>query len=186
MAGGSCGTAVCAALEVARGLDEDKVIVVLLPDTGERYLSKFHSDEWMREKRMFDTRRLTVEALLRTKDTELPPVAFVNSTDTIHSALARMKDYGVTQLPVRRGEEWAGRVLEGDMLDQLLGGKVKPEDTVEGIMDEPFPMLGIDADYPTLLKLLQRSQAILIHENGVTKGILTKADLVDYMLTELG
>jgi cystathionine beta-synthase len=54
-AGGSSGTAVCAALETAKGLDADDVVVVLLPDTGDRYLSKVHSDKWMRDKGFLDT-----------------------------------------------------------------------------------------------------------------------------------
>ena len=52
--GGSSGSAVHVALEVAKTMDEGQVIVVLLPDTGERYLSKLHSDEWMREHAMLD------------------------------------------------------------------------------------------------------------------------------------
>jgi len=49
-AGGSSGAAVWAALQVARDLDEDKLVVVILPDTGTRYLSKIYNDEWMKEK----------------------------------------------------------------------------------------------------------------------------------------
>jgi cystathionine beta-synthase len=54
LVGGSSGAAVFGALQAAKDLDEDKIVVVLLPDTGERYLSKLHSDEWMREHGMFD------------------------------------------------------------------------------------------------------------------------------------
>ena len=187
MVGGSCGSAAYVALELAKKLDKDKVVVVLLPDTGERYLSKFHSDDWMRENRLLDAKSLSVREFIRAKSTELPPVAYVETTDTIHTALARMKDYAVTQVPVKQGEEWVGRVLEGDILDQLLAGKVNGDELVEAVMDEPFPMLSSDSDYADALKLFSQGHiAILITENGATTGILTKSDLVDYMLSELG
>ena len=50
LAGGSSGSAVFAALNVCEGLPEDKVVVVLLPDTGRNYMSKIFNDGWMKEK----------------------------------------------------------------------------------------------------------------------------------------
>ncbi len=187
MVGGSCGSAVVVALDVAAKLGKGKIVVVLLPDSGERYLSKFHSDEWMRENRMLDAKQLTVRDFLQAKSTELPTVAYVQTTESIHTALAQMREFGVTQLPVKRGEEWAGRVLEGELLDQLLAGKVTGEQAVASLMDEPFPVLSIDADYADALKLFSSgNMAILVVDDGDTKGILTKADLVEYMLSEIG
>ncbi|MFQ5511727.1 MAG: cystathionine beta-synthase [Candidatus Krumholzibacteriia bacterium] len=187
MVGGSCGSAVAVALEVARTLGEDKIVVVLLPDSGERYLSKFHSDEWMRENRMLDTKQLTVGDFLEAKSTEIPPVAYVKVTDSVHAALAQMKEFGVTQLPVKRDEDWTGRVSEGELLDRLLAGKVTGDDTVEALMEDPFPVLSIDAHYADALKLFSKgTMAILVVEDGGTRGILTKADLVEYMLSEIG
>ena len=187
MVGGSCGSAVVIALDVARKLDKDKIVVVLLPDSGERYLSKFHSDEWMRENRMLDTKQLSVNDFLNAKSTEIPAVAYVQTSDSIHTALAQMRDYGVTQLPVKRGEEWVGRVLEGELLDQLLARKVTGEEPVESLMDDPFPVLSVDAHYTDALKLFSKgTMAILVMEVGGIRGILTKADLVEYMLSEMG
>jgi cystathionine beta-synthase len=187
MVGGSCGSAVVVALGVAAKLGKGKIVVVLLPDSGERYLSKFHSDEWMRENRMLDAKQLSVRDFLQAKSTELPPVAYVQTTESVHTALAQMREFGVTQLPVKRGEEWVGRVLEGELLDQLLAGTVAGEQPVASLMDDPFPILSIDAHYADALKLFSSgNMAILVMEDGDTKGILTKADLVEYMLSEIG
>jgi cystathionine beta-synthase len=47
--GGSCGLAVVAAIRAAKGLPEDAVVVVLLPDTGRNYVSKVFDDDWLLE-----------------------------------------------------------------------------------------------------------------------------------------
>ena len=54
LAGGSSGAAVHAAIKVAQNLPEDKVVVVILPDTGRNYISKIFNDEWMKEKGFID------------------------------------------------------------------------------------------------------------------------------------
>ncbi|UCG53736.1 MAG: cystathionine beta-synthase [Candidatus Latescibacterota bacterium] len=186
MVGGSCGSAVEGAIRVAKELDEDKIIVVLLPDSGERYLTKFHSDEWMREHRMIDAKHLVVGDLLQQKSGVLPPVVYVDVGDAIRKALDLMKTYNISQLPVKRDTRWVGRVVEGDLMDRMLEGGVSREDPVERVMDEPFPVLGADAHYSDALKLMsRRNLAILVEERDETVGILTKYDLVEFMLTEV-
>jgi cystathionine beta-synthase len=186
LVGGSGGTAAHAAIELARTLPKDKLVVVLLPDSGERYLSKFHSDEWMRENRMLDTSHLTVGELLRGKSGKLPPVVHVRAGDTVQRALELMKEYGVTQMPVGEGDTWVGRLSEGDTLDALLSGKISGDQPVTNIMGDPFPTLKADADCTDALKLFSdRHMAIVILDGHRTAGIITKSDLVEYMLSEL-
>ena len=189
LVGGSGGSAVHVALELARELPEDKLVVVLIPDTGERYLSKVHSDEWMRENRMAPTSRtgkLTVAGLLTRKSSEIPPIAYVTTEDDLHTALSRMKNFGITQMPVKRGDEWVGRVVESDLLDRLLRRAATGEQPVEGVMADPFPTVSGDADIADALKLFANgSEAVLVTDDGDVKGLLTKSDLVDYMLSEL-
>ncbi|NIM20412.1 MAG: cystathionine beta-synthase [Candidatus Latescibacteria bacterium] len=184
--GGSSGSAVHAAIEVAKTLDDDKVVVVLLPDTGERYLSKFHSDEWMRENRMFDAKLLTVADLLKAKSSALPPLVFVKVDDTIHTALDFMKSYNVSQLPVRGERDWVGHVAEGNLMDLVLASKIAGDEPVEKAMGNPFPSLALDAHYADALKLLaEKNPAVLVKDGDAVVGILTKYDLVEFMLTKL-
>jgi cystathionine beta-synthase len=187
MVGGSCGTAAHVALQLARDLDRDTLIVVLLPDRGERYLSKFHSDEWMRRHFMLDAEHLTVGNLLREKSGKMPRIAYVNVDDSIQKAVELMKRYNVTQVPVRDGDEWVGKLTEWYLLDQLLGRKVSKDQPVGEAMDKPFPVLRSDASYSEALRLFaERNMAILVAEGEETVGIVTKSDLVEYMLHELG
>ena len=187
MVGGSSGSAVFGAVQLAKELDEDKIIVVLIPDTGERYLSKFHSDEWMREHRMLDAPAMTVGEIVKRKSGGTSPIVHVAADETIHRALDLMKNHNVSQLPVDREGEWVGRVVEGDLLDQLLTGETKREDPVERAMKEPFPVLKASENYTQALKLMSaRHLAVLVEEGGETIGILTKYDLVEHMLTGKG
>jgi len=187
MVGGSSGSAVYGAVQVAKELDEDKIIVVLIPDTGERYLSKFHSDEWMREHRMIDAPAMTVGEIVKRKSSGTPPIVHVAADETIRRALDLMKNHNVSQLPVDREGHWVGRVVEGELLDQLLAGDTKREDPVERAMKEPFPVLKASANYTEALRLMSaRHLAVLVEEGVETIGILTKYDLVEHMLTGKG
>jgi cystathionine beta-synthase len=187
MVGGSCGTAAHVALEVARKLDKDALVVVLLPDRGERYLSKFHSDEWMLKHYMLDEEHLAVGNLLREKSGKMPVIAFVNADDSVQKAVELMKKHNVTQVPVRQGDEWVGKLTEWCLLDQLLAHKVSADQPVGEAMDEPFPILRSDASYAEALKLFsERNMAILVVDDKKTVGIVTKSDLVEYMLHALG
>jgi cystathionine beta-synthase len=186
LVGGSCGTAMVAALEVARGLDKDKLVVVLLPDTGERYLSKFHSDEWMRENRMLFAEELTVGELLKVKARGLPAVLYVKADDSVQTAVTLMKRHNITQIPVKRGDKWVGKLSEWDLLDQLVAGEVAGDQPVGEVMGESFPLLSPKAHYADALKLFhQRHMAILVVEGDETLGIITKSDVVEHMLSGL-
>jgi cystathionine beta-synthase len=186
MVGGSSGSAAHVAFEIARSLDKNKLVVVLLPDSGERYLSKVHSDEWMRENRMLGRETFTVGELLRSKSTDLPPVAYVGAGETVIRAVELMKSFGVTQMPVKRGADWVGKVTEGDLLDQLLAGRVTGDEQVGNVMAAPFPMLSAGADRADVLRLFsQGHMAVLVADESGTVGIVTKSDLVDQMLEGL-
>src|SRR5437762_13588917 len=99
--GGSTGTNCAAALRIARDLDESAVIVFIVCDTGEHYLSKFHSDEWMKEKRLLEPQKITAGLINETKNGGAPAaLIFVAPSDTVGAALERMSESSVTQIPV--------------------------------------------------------------------------------------
>jgi cystathionine beta-synthase len=187
MVGGSCGSAVFGAVQVAKGLDEDKIVVVLLPDTGERYLSKFHTDEWMREHRMLDAIELTVGEIVKRKPAVIPALVRVAAGESIDRALEIMRTHNVSQLPVDRDGKPAGSVEEGDLMDLLLSGRAKRGDPVGGVMKKPFPVLKASAPYTDALRVITtRGQAVLVEDGGEVVGILTKHDLVEHMLAGRG
>src|SRR5438128_4182560 len=99
--GGSSGTNCAAALRLARDLDENAVVVFVVCDTGEHYLSKFHSDEWMKEKRLLEPQKITAGLICETKGPRSPKTLVVVSPgDRVADALAKMNELGLTQIPV--------------------------------------------------------------------------------------
>jgi cystathionine beta-synthase len=187
MVGGSCGSAVFGAIQVARSLGEDKIVVVLLPDTGERYLSKFHTDEWMREHRMLDTQEATVGEIVRKKPAIIPAIVRIDVGATIDRALELMRTHNVSQLPVDRDGEPVGSVEEGHLMDLLLSGGAKRDEPVRGVMKEPLPVLKASAPYTDALKFVtSQAQAVLVEDGGDVIGILTKHDLVEHMMNGKG
>jgi len=99
--GGSTGTNFAATLKVAKDLDESAVVVFIVADTGEHYLSKFHSDEWMKEKLLLEPQRITAGLIAETKNSGAPEqLISVSPGETLSSALHLMSENGVTQIPV--------------------------------------------------------------------------------------
>ncbi|MGH2659463.1 MAG: cystathionine beta-synthase, partial [Actinomycetota bacterium] len=103
LGGGSCGTAVFAALEVAGELDESTLIVVILPDTGRNYLSKLYSDSWLLQYGMLERPEVArVEEVVSVKHGEIPPLVTVNAHDKVRQAIDVLQEYGISQAPVVR------------------------------------------------------------------------------------
>ena len=110
--GGSCGSAVAGAMQIARREGPGKRIVVLLPDSGSRYLSTFHGDEWMMERGFVDPETTTVGDVLGSKAPGPTSLVSAEPSETVRTALERMREEDVSQMPVlrgRRGRRVAGR-----------------------------------------------------------------------------
>ncbi len=178
--GGSSGLNVCVALQVAAELDDPQAYVVtILGDTGERYLSKFFSDDWMRENQMLEDERVTASAILALKpnaDLELITIA---PTSTVRQALNLMSTYNVSQLPVVQGGDCVGSVSDGLLMAQTVADASLLEQAVRDLMEAPYPV--IDEAFPLdrLTALLSReTPAVLVRRNGELKGIVTRYDLL--------
>src|SRR6185312_5323448 len=137
-AGGSTGVNVVAALDVARRVNDPKAIVVtVLADTGERYLSKLFNDEWLRENEMLDSDRVTVGRLITGKDRGAPPLAHIAPTATVRQALNLMNTYNVSQLPVLEDGNGVGAVSEQLLMAKALEDSKILDRPVQELMDPP-------------------------------------------------
>ncbi|MCC6131802.1 MAG: pyridoxal-phosphate dependent enzyme [Acidobacteria bacterium] len=179
--GGSTGTNLAAALRVARDLDESGLVVFIVCDTGERYLSKHHSDEWMREKRMLEPQRITAGLLAKTKNTRAAPEVLVSaaSSETVATALARMDELGLSQLPVLENGRCVGSLRENRVLARVLADRALVDSPVSVVMGEPFPVLDVDAPLAEVVKELQSGPAVLVEEYGRIISMLTRHDVLD-------
>ncbi len=179
-AGGSTGTIAYAALKVAERLTREHVVVFIVCDTGERYLSKFYSDEWMKEKRLLGFERLTLGTLLQMKDTSMVPhLVAVAPGDRVAEALHKMNQYGLSQLPVLEEGRSVGSVREGRLMARLLKNRDLLHAPVSEVMEAPFPVVSENVEVETAVKYLKHSPAILVEEYGRIVGIVTRYDVLD-------
>ena len=195
LVGGSCGMAAWAARQVAQELagtpeGESAVVVVLLPDSGRGYLTKIFNDEWLAQYGFAtgaggDSR--TVGEVLRGKSGQLPDLVHTHPGETIAEAVHILQEYGVSQMPVVRAEppivaaEVAGSVSERTLLDALFTGTAKMTDQVEDHMSAPLPTVGSSESAADAVSLLEKADAVLVHEDGKPIGVLTRQDLLTFV-----
>src|SRR5678816_414518 len=122
--GGSTGTNFAAALKVAKDLDENGLVVFIVCDTGEHYLTKFHSDEWMKEKLLLEPQRITAGLIVETKNGGGPKeLIFVEPETVLSEALEKMSESSVTQIPVLEDNRSVGSLRESRVLTKLLSNR---------------------------------------------------------------
>ncbi|MCU0266225.1 MAG: cystathionine beta-synthase [Actinomycetia bacterium] len=188
LVGGSCGMAVVAALQVAARLGPDDVVVVLLPDSGRGYLSKVFNDEWMASYGFLAADAgQTVGDVLRGKSGALPPLVHTHPNETLAEAIAILREYGVSQLPVVRAEppvmaaEVAGSVVERDLLDALFSGRARLSDRIEQHLSAPLPGVGVGEPVAHAVRALESADALLVLDDGKPVGVLTRQDVLGHL-----
>ncbi len=183
--GGSTGLIAHVALGIARNVnDPDAFIVTVLCDTGERYLSKLYSDEWMRENQMLEHDRVTLGQLMEAKDGRTErDVIFVAPGASVRQALRLMSLHDVSQLPVMDGADCVGSVSDWSLSAKSLDNTKLLDSTVSDVMDSPFPVVDANQPVDAVVKLLSKSSpAILVRDADTVQGILTRSDMLHYVM----
>jgi cystathionine beta-synthase len=182
--GGSSGLNVAIALELARELDDPKALVVtILCDTGERYLSKLFNDAWMQENQMLEAPRTTVEQLLERRPADAPPLVSVAPSAAVRQALNLMSTWGVSQIPVVDDGESVGGLIEGTLMARALGQPALLDQPVREVMEAPFPE--VEATTPTDRVgaiLTRESPAALVRKDGRLIGIVSRYDVLQQLI----
>ena len=185
--GGSAGTNLAAALRVAEQLDEDAIVVFIVCDTGEHYLTKHHSDEWLKEKRLLEPKRITAGLISGTKKPQAPKsLISVLPTDTVGDALAQMDELGLTQIPVLDEGRAVGALRENRVLAKVVRDRELLNTPVSEVMESSFPIVDVDVSSTEVTKRLQTSPAVLVEEYGRIIGIITRHDVLDLKLKGAG
>jgi cystathionine beta-synthase len=182
--GGSGGMAAWVAVQVARECGPNDLVVVLLPDTGERYLSKVHNDEWMRDNHLMDPAEARAGQLVASKAQRLRQVIAVGVGEPLRRALALIEQHDVSQLPVMRGTEVVGTLEEGEVLRTALADPAALEKPVDALMGPPLPSVSADDPADAVARLLgARNSAVLVRTDGTVSGILTRIDMIHFIAT---
>jgi len=180
--GGSSGAAVDGALRYAREhhLTDRDLMVVLLPDGGEIYLSKMYSDEWMRQSQ-FLSGNVPIGEILKSKGRRLPELLSVEIAATVRDAIAAMNQSGVSQLPVFDKGNLVGSLTESALFQRTMETPDIMETAVAALLEPPFPTVAADEDIYEVVKLLKSSPAVLVRDGGKYQGIVTRFDVVGHL-----
>jgi len=187
LAGGSCGTAMVAALEVAREIDDPEALVaVILPDGGRSYVSKIYNDAWMTEHGFLDRATdQTVGDVLRAKRDagEMPSMVTVQTHQKVRDAVALLHEHRVSQLPVVSAHDPAtmvGSIGERGLLKHAVSDPALLHAEIIDVMEAPFPAVAAGEPVREAVELLAgERQAVLVTQDGRAAGILTRADLLE-------
>ena len=182
--GGSGGTAICAALVVGRDLPADAVIVVHIPDSGRGYLSKLYNDTWMADHGFLRAAGVTAGELLQARDPALPALVHTHPEETVRQAIAILREFGVSQMPVVKHEppvvlaEVVGAVNERDLLDAAFRDAKVLDRAVGEVMGPPLPTIGLGEPLDVAVARLEDSPAVLVLDRGHPIGVLTRSDVL--------
>jgi cystathionine beta-synthase len=183
LVGGSSGTAVAAAMRVARDLPPEAIMVVVMPDSGRGYMSKIFNDEWMHANGFLedDRRKDTVGDVLRTKE-PLPPMITVTEVQTVKEALDLLRRYEISQLPVMRDTEVVGSINDVAVMQAVFDHADIMHKPVVEVMGRPFPMLEHDVEVGAAYKLLtMANHAIVVTDGTKPVGVVTRQDVISFL-----
>ncbi|MFI1528626.1 cystathionine beta-synthase [Streptomyces griseus] len=192
LVGGSCGMAVVGALEVAKRLGPDDVVVVLLPDSGRGYLSKIFNDEWLSQHGFSDpiAEPTAGDVLAQKTDGDIPSFVHVHPTETVGQAIEVLREYGVSQMPVVApgaghpdvmAGEVIGAVEERELLRALYADHAGSSDPLDKHMSPALPVVGSREPLAKVASALEGRDATVVLVDGKPTGIITRQDLLGYL-----
>jgi cystathionine beta-synthase len=198
LVGGSGGTTVWAAVELARRLGPGKTILTMIPDSGRSYLSKIYDDNWMLEHGFVERQEPvpTVDQLLRSKTVEemsVPELVTVSSHQKVGEAVDIMQRYSISQLPVVRDGELdsladvIGSLQDRDLLDRIFKNPDALHDDVANVMQPPLAAIEVDQTLDEVFSTLTGARnAVVVARGGRPVGVLTRSDLLEYLAHNRG
>jgi cystathionine beta-synthase len=193
LAGGSSGTTVWAALQVAAELGEDAHVLAVLPDSGRSYLSKFLDDKWMLEHGFLErgSPAPTVAELLRSKELSeaaLPALVTISAHQKVGEAIDVMQRYSISQLPVVRDgvlgrlSDVIGSLQDRDLLDRVFRNADALHESVAAAMQPPLATVQRSASVDDIVSALTSgTNAVLVVDDARPVGMVTRSDLLEYL-----
>ena len=182
-AGGSSGSAIAGAIKYCRKLPADRLPVVILPDSGSRYLSKFYDDKWMREFGFLSMEfgETALGDLLIAKPDKTLYMAKLG--DPIRKVVAVMHEHGISQMPVVGADNGlVGLIEEVDLLNHMLEKHEHTQDeSIDQLVQNASAVFPTETSLEEAMQSLKSGLALIVVENSKPIGILTKIDVLDYV-----
>jgi cystathionine beta-synthase len=174
---------VFAALHLAKNLGPDDVIVSIICDTGERYLTKHHSDEWLAEKQLLPDDSPSVGLVLASKvrGSSVPALVAVQHSSTVAETLQHMQKYGISQIPVLDGDLVTGNVRENKLMAAVIENREAMIHPVGQYAEAAPPIVESHEDIAAAIRLLRDNTYVLVHEYQRVVGVLSRHDVLQFL-----
>ena len=178
--GNSAGAAIKGVLQMGDQLTKDDVVVVLFHDHGSRYVGKMFNDEWMRERGFLEEELLTAGDLVaKHKD---KPLVTVYAEELVSHAIAKMRTYGISQIPVLKDGKIVGSIEDSHMYQVLVDNPELRDASISSIMRAPFPVVNHNTPVDELCKLINKdTPAVLVELADGKAHIVTRYDIISAM-----
>jgi cystathionine beta-synthase len=176
----SSGAAVVGALRYARRLRRPRQILVVLPDSGNRYLSKVWNDAWMQDAGFFDTPRARVQDVLQVASR---PEDLITASlgEPIDCVVSKMREHAVSQLPVIHNRQLVGMITESDLMEPLLAGRKRSTEPIDDLVEQAYQAVSPSDPIEVLPPIFSLGSTALVVENGALRAVVTRIDLISYM-----
>jgi cystathionine beta-synthase len=181
LSGSSSGTLLAAALRYCREQTETKTVVSLIPDSGNKYLSKMYNDYWMTDQGFIQRPQHGDLRDLISHPFDDRAVVSASPSDTLLSAYGRMRMADVSQLPVLDGDQILGIIDESDLLLSLYHNAERFDAPVSDFMADRLEMLSPEAPLEDLLPILRADRVAIVVKDGHFLGLITKVDLLNHL-----
>lgn len=181
LGGSTTGTLLAAALRWCREQTEPKRVMSLVPDTGNKYLSKMYNDYWMLDNGFIEREQHGDLRDLILRPYSQRDTVVVAPSDLLTVAYQRMKLYDVSQLPVMDGDRIVGILDESDVLLHVYGDEARFRDPVSTAMVEKLEKIGVASPVEALLPVFDRGHVAIVVDGERFLGLITRIDLLNYL-----
>ena len=186
--GGSCGTAIAAALQVGERLGPDDLVVVLTPDSGRGYLSKVFNDDYLATFGFIECGgKPCISEVVKAKGDNDRDLIYVNPDTPARDAVELMRKSGVSQVPVAKNEppfavaEIAGSVSELQLMNAAFADESVLDKPVEMVMAPPLPTIGIGQSVQVAIELFEHANALLVIDGGRPRTVISHTDVLEFL-----
>ena len=178
LVGNSAGSAMAGILQMKHMFKKDDVVVVIFHDHGTRYLGKMFNDDWMRDRGFLDNTKPKALDLISSHAGR--KLLTINADDKISDAVAILSKYNISQLPVKKGNEFVGALNDSHVFTKLIADDKLKQETVDKVMQKPFPFVSMNTTIEDVSKLITKeNNAVLMKDRLGEVHIITKHDIIE-------
>ena len=176
--GNSAGSAIKGLLQLKEHFSKDDVVVVLFHDHGSRYVGKMFNDDWMKDRGFLEEEITTASDL--TKGHHNKPLVTAQTEELVSHAIERMKEFKISQIPVKDANGFVGSIDETDLLRHFISDKEIADKPIKEIMGKPYPIIKKSAKIDAISKLISKdNEAVLVDLENGNHHIITKYDIIN-------